>query len=48
MHCETVIGTQSCLLFCQEFDMPINCMNDVCLLEIDHETPHVKHLDSLC
>lgn len=27
--------------------MPINCMSNVCLLEIDHEAPNVKHLDSL-
>lgn len=47
MHCETVIGTQSHLLFCQEFDVQSICMSNVALVEIDHEIPLVKHLDIL-
>lgn len=36
-YIETMIDTCSHLLFCQEVNMPINCMRSVCLPEIDPE-----------
>lgn len=36
-YIETMIDTCSHLLFCQEVNMPINCMSGVCLPEIDPE-----------
>lgn len=36
-YIETVIDTFSRLLFCQEVNMPINCMSSVRLPEIDPE-----------
>lgn len=43
-YIKTVIDTCSHLLFCQEVNMPINCMSSVRLPEIDPEALMLRTL----